>query len=442
MIGAALRNRPCGLILLFAVLPLAAVSAGAKGTKTVEFRAEVTAVEPPDAFDVPGYHVVMTETTQMVSFYKFTKDAGELRKAIGAGTVVDVRGTEDASGHTVTAEQVVVHDDADGSDRKMSGFGVIDRMLSSGPDPVFRADGYVLRVNAGTHVEFSGALSALSQVNTSIWIQYKGFRNDSGEIALTWVNFIKPRLKAPKRDAHVTPTQMTVFPPGSIIDFDGSFRTDGNDRNKHKIVDKGGPCGWYPVSNDMALQQRVQRIGFKVIPQYQRELPNDDPAKVLFRFYAVEEEDIHSDLGCENDGLVLVAVDAVKRLQNDDQLAALLADGVAAKLLAHRARLIQESDWVEIGSAVALGGWVAGTIVAHEIQRKLVEQRGRMALGYLDDAGYDPWQSPEAWRLLAPSQLPKKLSKLKYPSRSKRELEILELEYKRPAGTAAASGNN
>jgi hypothetical protein len=24
----------------------------------------------------------------------------------------------------------------------------------------------------------------------------------------------------------------------------------------------------------------------------------------------------------------------------------------------------------------------------------------------MDDAGYDPWQAPEAWRLLAPKELP------------------------------------
>jgi hypothetical protein len=34
------------------------------------------------------------------------------------------------------------------------------------------------------------------------------------------------------------------------------------------------------------------------------------------------------------------------------------------------------------------------------------------------DAGYDPYQAPEAWRLLAPERLPKDLARLKAPERS------------------------
>jgi len=39
-----------------------------------------------------------------------------------------------------------------------------------------------------------------------------------------------------------------------------------------------------------------------------------------------------------------------------------------------------------------------------------------MALALMADAGFDPYQEPEAWRLLAPERLPKDLTKLKDPS--------------------------
>lgn len=432
----------CCCLLTAALFAGASVSTYAQDATVVKFRAQVTAVEPPDAFDVPGYHVVMTKTTELASFYKLTKDLRELRQAIAVGAVVDVQGVKDSSGHMVTAARIVVHDNADQSDQKVSGFGVIDRMFSGGAQPAFRADGYMLRVNPQTHVEFSGTLTALSQVGTNTWIEYKGFRTPGGDVLLTWVNFIKPKLKAPKRAPQASLAQATSFPPGSIIDFDGSFRTDGNDHRRHKIEDMGGTCGWYPVSSDAALQRRVQRVGASVIPQYQRDLPEDDPSKIPYRFYAVEEKNIHSDLGCGDDGLVLIAVDAVARMQNDDQLAALLADQVAARLLAHRARLIQESDLIYVGAAVAAGGWVAGAIVEKELQRRLLKDRARMALSYMADAGYDPWQSPEAWRLLAPSHLPKNLSTLKYPGRSKYELKILDLDYKRPVAAAPSAAVN
>jgi len=62
--------------------------------------------------------------------------------------------------------------------------------------------------------------------------------------------------------------------------------------------------------------------------------------------------------------------------------------------------------------------------------KQLREQRARMALGYLVDAGFDPRQSPEAWRLLAPTELPKNTSKLKYPPLARFELQFLDEKQK------------
>lgn len=305
-------------------------------------------------------------------------------------------------------------------------------------------------MDAKTNTEFSRTLKGLSQVGTNVWIQYKGFQENRGDVLLTWVSFIKPKLRAPKANQRAPEAQMAAFPAGSIIDFDGSSRTDGDDRNRHKIADQGGACGWYPLSRDAALQERVRRVGARVIPQYQREMPASDPSKVPFRFYVVDEKNIHSDLGCGNDGLVLIAATQWRACGTTISLRRCWPIRLAAKLLARRPRFIQASEWIEVGAvsaaAAAAGGQVAGsiagTIVNHEMQRKLVEERGRMALGYLADARYDPWQAPEAWRLLAPSHLPKDLSKLKYPSRSKYELTILNLEYKRPTGAAQASATD
>jgi hypothetical protein len=69
------------------------------------------------------------------------------------------------------------------------------------------------------------------------------------------------------------------------------------------------------------------------------------------------------------------------------------------------------------------------------------EQRGRVALALLKDAGYDPWQAPEAWRLVTPKHLPKDLNSLKYPSLGGYQLGILNLQYKKDdAGALAGQG--
>jgi hypothetical protein len=328
--------------------------------------------------------------------------------------------------------------------RKISGFAVIDRVITAGTEPVFRADGYALRVNSGTNVRFSGGPTSLIEVGTNFWVRYEGEPNGSGEIVLSTAEFIKRKLHKPKRDSKVSLAQVTTFPQGSMIDFDLSFRTDSENR---RTEDAGGDCGsgWYPVPADAALQDRVRRVGVSVVPQYQRDLPDDDPAKIPFRFYAIEEPYMRFELACE-DGLILVPVTAVERMQNDSQLAAVLADGVAANLQRQNVRMQMETRLIDAAESAAwMGGMYAGaagfagkSIVMSQIQRKMEQQRGRIALALMADAGLDPSQAPEAWRMLAPGKLPKNLAKLKYPARSQYQLEILRLQLK-PAASSTST---
>jgi hypothetical protein len=325
--------------------------------------------------------------------------------------------------------------------RKISGFGVIDRVITPGAEPVFRAEGYTLRLNSATSVRFSYSPASLTDVGVNIWVRYEGRRNDSGEIVLNTAEFSKPNLHPPKRDPKVSAEQVTSFPHGSMIDFDGSFRTDAF---KHRLEDSGGACGtgWYRVAENDELQERVRRIGQRLVPQYQRDLPDDDPARIPFRFYAIQEADIRSALGCE-DGLILIPTPVVGRMQNDSELAAVLADAIAVNLQRQNVRLQADLKWIAAAEAAAyvsagLTGWTGAMIAAHPFLRKIEEQRGRMALALMADAGFDPWQAPEAWRMLAPIPFPKNPSKLKYPERSKYQSEILELQYKPAPGTSAA----
>ncbi len=429
------------LVFALAVALAAWRSAADQLPDTVTIRGDIRAVQSANEFDVAGYHVITPSDTQFVSFYGSKKDAVELRRCIEVGTYVEVSGLKDSSTHTVTAKKVLVHDDAD---RKISGFGVIDRMVTTGAGPVYYADGFALRVSPGTELRFSGGLTAMSEVGANIWVRYEGRRNDFGDLVLSSAEFIKPKPSKRKRNL-LLEAQAVTFPPGSLVDFDGSFQSV---RGKHRMEDAGGSCGWYPVPSDDALQERVRSIGMRVVPEYQRHLPLDDGAKIPFRFYAVDENDVRSDLFCK-EGLVMVPVKVIERLKNDDQLAALLADGVAANLQRQQARMQFDRGLIGAaelavqlvvqGSAGYAGGWAGGAIVTHEIQRKMERQRGRVALGLIADAGFDPWQAPEAWRLLGPGHLPKDLSKLKYPSRADYQLEILGLQYKaRSSATGAA----
>ena len=137
------------------------------------------------------------------------------------------------------------------------------------------------------------------------------------------------------------------------------------------------------------------------------------------------------------------------RLGNDDQLAAILANGVAYTLEAQSARLYAEVmglEGAEIAGYLAgdfvpgveIGTLVGGKVVSHEIQRRMQEQAGRIALTLMADAGYDPRQAPEAWRLLGPEKPAKDVASLKYPSRAGYQLGILKLEAEPPHQPDAA----
>ncbi len=158
----------------------------------------------------------------------------------------------------------------------------------------------------------------------------------------------------------------------------------------------------------------------RLVPAYQKALPADNPARIPFRFYAAADDRVRSAFAC-NWGLVLVPKNVVERLQNDNQLAAVLADGVAFNLQ-RQLFTMGPLEWSMLGVDVASiaplgwGGFVgeeaAELTLGHEIALKLERQRARMALQLLADAGYDPKQAPEAWRLLEPKELPKDTASL------------------------------
>ena len=175
-----------------------------------------------------------------------------------------------------------------------------------------------------------------------------------------------------------------------------------------------------------------------VVPTYQKLLPADHPSKINFQFYAVDVKNIRSEINSTS-GLILIPTQMVERLKNDDQLAAVLADGVAFNLQRQAARLIV-ANRISAGSEIVGGiagifvpGLGLGTVISSSVTDNMLDamekQRSRVALALLADAGYDPWQAPEAWRLLEPRRLPKDLNSLQYSDRTGYQLAILRLQY-------------
>lgn len=300
--------------------------------------------------------------------------------------------------------------------------------------PVYQADGYRIRISAGAEISFKGKLKSLSDIGPNTWIGYEGKRDKSGTLIASKVELVaaKPIWKEidPNPQPQIVPGQ------GAILDADGHFLKPGH---KVRFSESDPWCGWHRVPADPELQERVRRVGMSLIPAYQTNLAQDDLSKIPFRFFAVDEKKVRSDLFC-HEGLVLVPEQVVKRLKNDDQLAALLADGIAYYLERRSPRLLANyykilgveaaGDAAEVFIPFANLATLAGVeVIARRLETGMQEQRGRVALRLMADAGHDPRQAPEVWRLLESKQVPTDVNSLKYPDRAGYQLGILNLQY-------------
>jgi len=276
-------------------------------------------------------------------------------------------------------------------------------------------------------------LKKLGDVGANTWMRYAGKRDNSGVLQATKVTFAPGKLKAIKDDV--------VGLTGEQMRFQAPDLTNRKDGQVNLEVFRG----WRTVPADGELQERIGHVGMSVVPGYQKAIAESDPRKIKFRFYAVDDERLRSEICSSRSGLILIPRRVVERLKNDDQLAAVLADGVAFTLQHQSTRLIaDERIWlgeaaVDVAAAtldpwlgldLAFGEALTGAHPNTKDQVLADEQRGRIALALMADAGYDPWQAPEAWRLLGPKSLPKDMGALKYPSRSGYQLGILNLQYK------------
>jgi hypothetical protein len=201
---------------------------------------------------------------------------------------------------------------------------------------------------------------------------------------------------------------------------------------------------WHRISEDRALQERVSGVGARLIPDYQKQMAANDPAKIPFRFYAFDAGAVDRLVETPN-GLVLVPQQMVERFKNDDQLAAILADAVAFDMERlgtaknkKRAMELGEVAAFTFSPVIASPVVVVGSIkVNHKLKDEIVEQRGRVALALMADAGYDPWAAPEAWRLVTAKKLPADLNKLPYPALAGYQIQVLSQHYKKTSNSGA-----
>jgi hypothetical protein len=329
---------------------------------------------------------------------------------------------------------------------KISGLGVILKVETAGGERIFEADGYRVGIAVpGTVTSFTGSLKSLSDVTAGNWVRFEGRRDRTSVVIASTADFYPAgtitglTILGPKK-ARKVPDYQNVT-QGGMVDSVGHVVKAGK---KVRLSDAEGPCGWHKLVADEALQERVRRIGMRLVPDYQKKLAADEPSRILFRFYVIADHKVRSVLAC-NTGLILVPKNVVERLQEDDQLAAVLAEGVAFNLVEQSFSATGAVLETAVGVAAAtglgsLGYWFGtegtGAVLDREHAIRVARASARIALQLMNDAGYDPWQAPEAWRRLAPRKLPADIQSLEYTPEGRYQLGILKAQDSRAAYSA------
>lgn len=438
--------------------------------ETSTLRGYITAVHPPDGFDVNGEHVVTTAETRFGTIgAKHPVSNGPTRDAVAIGAWVEVDGEFDPATKVMAARSVLFRDD---TRQKTSGVGLIIRVVATAPEPILAAGGYRIRVTAATEIDYPKNMKSASDVRAGQWVVYEGKLDHDGMLVAGKVRFLAARQMPEDQalgpvDASRTPEpppanpdtapKNSSSPPSDALCQTGDQAVEGDEILLGRYKVSGYPT--YKISKDRALQARIRRIGMSLVPGYQNQLAPEDPAKIHFLFCAVDDSEAHETIASDASfqaGWILIPAQLARRFKSDDQLAAVLAAGIA--------RALQQRPPLAIGmlvgpstsaAALASGGIgiatvaltastaggatiVVGGILGHELNMVEQEQQLRVALQLMGDAGFDPWQSPEAWRLVAPRKLPADISTLKYPDRSNYQLGILNLMYKKPPQASAS----
>jgi Domain of unknown function (DUF5666) len=403
----------------------------------------VTSVHFPTGFEVDGEPVTTSDYTTYTWYGgKAKKDGFVSTKAVQVGAYVQVTGDTDK--HVIAARSVLIRDDAD---RELWGSAVVEGVIAAGAEPVFQADGFRIRIVSKTDSRFKGNLKNLADVKPNSWIDYAGRRGPDGVLVAVWADFSPGKLLKVKTVSGAVTYEIPFRPKGSSTEDETALGI-GGDRVFGGTVQF--ESWWHTISTDRALQDRVNRVGTSLIPAFQKQMAANDPAKIPFRFYAFDADNVHGLIETPN-GLVLVPQQVVERFQNDDQLAAILADAVAFNIehqgISKEKKRAEDLAMVAAATLPVPIGLV-GTMIAFKgdntvlrSREALAEQRGRVALALMADAGYDPWAAPDAWRLVTAKKLPTNLSTLPYPSLSGYQIHFLSQQYQKTGkpGTVLAA---
>jgi len=238
-------------------------------------------------------------------------------------------------------------------------------------------------------------LQSLSDIGPGVYLTYKGVENLNGSLIASDVVFVKnEKTKQEKELWH-------------------KLRIKEKESKKANSFDKMKLGGTeYKVLQEDEIQEYVNRLGKSLVPEYQRNLPDDDENKIPFRFVVIHEKDFNA--GAYATGTVVINHDVFNFIENEAQLAFLLSHEIAHATQEHAVRQMNDRKktrtWLKIGAiaSYAMGyGLIARSLAITEqamqagYARSVENQADRIGMANMIQSGYDPREAPRVWRINA-----------------------------------------
>lgn len=175
----------------------------------------------------------------------------------------------------------------------------------------------------------------------------------------------------------------------------------------------------FKLIEDYKVQGYVNKVGNKLIPTYMKELPDNHENKVNFRFYVIDNPVFNAF--AFPDGSVFVNTGLLSVIENEAQLASVLAHEIAHVTHEHGKKRMGNQVWIKTAVTAAIIGvnavsttkldnkakmminslvTIGGTGFLAFYGRKHEEQSDRVGLYYMEKAGYDPREAANVWAKL------------------------------------------
>lgn len=386
--------------LLLVSIATARADSGSRTTISKTRTGYVTETDPPDSFRVD---CLLVKTTRTTSIYKANNTGDTFLYQIDTlpvGARVTVHGKPDPQGNGFTADKVAVY--ADQLPQKAAGAGLMSGPVALTPagkrwTGTVNADGYRLTVTPGTEVTLPAGNTNPAVLPPDTWVKYKAEHQMNGRLVASQIAFYsfgrsdKEQKFAKSSDFKIDPPDYDKGVPGKVHFF------------AHTMT----------ILADRQLADHVTKIGESLIPEWQKKLTDNDPAKLHFHFYVIQANKTFKYSYSDEAGTVLVPTNLLARLKNDAQLAAILSSDVAGSIQQDEYRRLTAKHTEEIlawGSlaampfagplpaAVGLGGSLVGPAYNDVYWSPLLERQYRVGMAYMAAAGYDVRQAPEAIR--------------------------------------------